>query len=122
MHRELTTKSTQLLRINYLLAHQKIHLNCDLTIDDFAQAIGVHPRKLSTVLKSYFSCTYAQLITKYRIDEAKQLLGEADNIAVADIALKSGFNNLASFHRSFKQVTGQTPTEFHHSQMLINAH
>ena len=111
-----------LMRIEHLLNKQKIHLKSDLSVEELACAAGVHPRKLSSMVKSHFGCSYAQLIMKHRINEAKQLLLEADELPVTEVALKSGFNSLASFHRSFKQATGQTPTQYQQSQALVETH
>lgn len=111
-----------LVRIEQVLSKQKIHLNTDLSAEAFACAAGIHPRKLSSFIKSHFDCSYAQLITKHRIQEAKRLLRTQDDIAVTDIALKSGFNSLASFHRSFKQETGQTPTQYQQAQLSLEIH
>lgn len=107
-----------LVRIEYLLSKQKIYLQADLSVEEFACAAGVHPRKLSSLIKSHFGCSYAQLITHHRIYEAKQLLKDED-ITITDVALKSGFNNLASFHRSFKREAGQTPTQYQQSQISL---
>jgi CheY-like chemotaxis protein len=51
------------------------------------------------------------VIRYYRIHQAKQLLSE-EGSSVTEVAFKTGFNNLASFTKAFKDFTNKTPVEF----------
>ena len=46
-----------------------------------------------------------------RIDRAKELLDFTDE-SIADIAEASGFSDQNYFARTFKKVTGMTPTQY----------
>ena len=57
-------------------------------------------------------------VNSRRIDAAIRLL--ADNeLNILDIAVKCGFNNTANFNKTFKKITGLTPTEYRHSDEYI---
>ena len=56
--------------------------------------------------------TFVQLVNKYRIDYAKQLLKESPDIKITEVYIKSGFANETSFFRVFKALTGLTPNQY----------
>jgi AraC-like DNA-binding protein len=41
--------------------------------------------------------------------------GEAENLSLLGIAFDSGFNSKATFNRTFKKITGQSPSDFYRS-------
>jgi AraC-like DNA-binding protein len=58
--------------------------------------------------------SFYDFINTYRVEKAKQLLTEGAyrNAKVIHIAYDSGFSHKSTFLRSFKKVTGHTPSEF----------
>ena len=50
-------------------------------------------------------------VQKTRIDEAKRLLIETKR-TVYDIAGDCGFTDIKFFYKTFKKITGMTPSEF----------
>jgi AraC-like DNA-binding protein len=53
---------------------------------------------------------------------ASELLqSQGDKAVILDIAMRSGFGSLASFNRTFKDVTGQSPREFRAAQITQKA-
>lgn len=54
---------------------------------------------------------YTEYVCHFRINEACYLL-KSTNRTVLDIAYECGFDCLRSFNRSFKSITGITPTKF----------
>ena len=46
-----------------------------------------------------------------RVEKAADLL-RTSNDKITDIAFNCGFNNVRTFNRVFKEMTGYTPTEF----------
>jgi len=59
----------------------------------------------------HYDITPKQYILNARIRRAKQLLCDTP-LTVTAIAEKCGFSSVYHFCRSFKQHTGQTPTEY----------
>jgi AraC-like DNA-binding protein len=55
-------------------------------------------------------------LNKYRIEAATDSLANPQsNLSILDISIESGFKSLSSFNKSFKLVTGKTPTEYRKS-------
>jgi AraC-like DNA-binding protein len=57
---------------------------------------------------------FFELINKFRIEEAINLLLEDENgnLNIIDIAYEVGYNNKVTFNKAFKKNTSLTPTEF----------
>ena len=67
------------------------------------------------IINEKLDISWSQLINKYRINEAKNLLLES-NKKILDIALSVGFNNKTHFNKTFKEYTNQTPSQFRDNQ------
>ena len=80
-------------------------------LNELAQAVEVHPTHLARVFRQFERCTVGDYIREVRIDYARRRLLESKEPLV-EIALAAGFADQTHFTRSFKRVTGMTPTEF----------
>ncbi len=98
--------------IYWKLEHERVYLNEELTIAAFAHELDIEPYQLSRFLNIHLHTTYTDLIGSYRVREAKELLMDAPEGSILDIAFSSGFNSKASFNRIFKRMTGMTPSEY----------
>ncbi|MGB9179127.1 MAG: AraC family transcriptional regulator [Pyrinomonadaceae bacterium] len=81
------------------------------SLDELAGAVGVHPVHLAREFRRFERCTTGEYIRKLRVDYARERISQSDEPLV-EIALSSGFADHTHFSRSFKRVTGMTPTEF----------
>ena len=80
-------------------------------LDDLAKAVSIHPTHLARVFRQFERCTVGDYIRKVRINYARQrMLGSSEPLV--EIALAAGFADQTHFTRSFKRITGMTPTEF----------
>lgn len=80
-------------------------------LNELAKAVGVHPTHLARVFRQFERCTVGDYIRKIRVEYARErILGS--NEPLVEIALAAGFADQTHFTRSFKRVTGMTPTEF----------
>lgn len=81
------------------------------SLDDLAQAVDIHPTHLARVFRQFEHYTVGDYIREVRINYARQrMLGS--NELLVEIALAAGFADQSHFTRSFRRVTGMTPTEF----------
>ena len=55
---------------------------------------------------------FSNFINRYRVDEAKKLLGEDPDRTVLTICYHVGFGSKTSFNVTFKEYTGMTPTRY----------
>lgn len=82
-----------------------------LSLDDAARAVNASTRHFCKVFKQATGITFTDYLARIRVEKAKHLLGNA-NLRVSEIAFDVGFESISQFNRSFKRITGQTPTEF----------
>ena len=54
---------------------------------------------------------YVTYVNMVRIEQAIAMLS-TNQYRMIDIALECGFSNIRSFNRTFKEITGYTPTDF----------
>ena len=66
---------------------------------------------LSRYFKEATGLSFTGYVSRYRINEACYLLRNSTH-GVLNIAYECGFDSLRSFNRNFKQVLGQTPSEY----------
>lgn len=83
----------------------------DIGVGDMAAAAAVSRSGLQRKLKQTMGITPQDLLREARIKRARQLL-RTSNKTVAEVAYACGFSDPKYFSRSFKQSTGQSPTEF----------
>ncbi len=92
----------------------RVFLEETINLKDFSKSIELPPAYISELINQKFGCTFKNLVTTYRVEEAKRLMEQAKNndVRLIDIAYSSGFNNKVSFYRAFKSSTGKSPSEY----------
>jgi AraC-like DNA-binding protein len=101
-------------RLKQLLADQRPYTNPDLTLDELAKSLDVHPNTLSQVINSMEKKTFYDLINEKRVEAFIRNSSQPDNkqYTLLAIAYDCGFNSKASFNRNFKKYTGHTPSDY----------
>ena len=111
-----TTENAQLYRQNFFkveAAIQYINQNLagDLTLEEIAGVAGMSRAYFSTVFKKINGVSPWDYILARRIEHAIGLMETGDH-TILEIASLCGFNNTANFNRSFRKITGKTPSEY----------
>ena len=101
-------------RLMHLMTEQKPFKNPDLTLNELAGILEVHPNYLSQVINSKEKKSFYDLINEMRVEEFIKLISQPSNqqYTLLAISYDSGFNSKASFNRNFKKYTGLTPRDF----------
>ncbi len=60
---------------------------------------------------------FPAFVNSYRIKAAMQQLVSAPDETIAQVAFNSGFNSLSAFNRAFREVTGETPTQWRRKKL-----
>lgn len=81
-----------------------------LTIDSGAEACGMSRRKFTSLFRRVTGETWLRHLNRIRVGHAKQLLTDSD-LSVASIAFQVGYEELSTFYRAFRRVTGRRPAE-----------
>lgn len=93
---------------------EKLYLNPLLSLNDLAMAAGTNKTYISTFINSRGK-TFYDYVNEFRISEACRIMETSDErLAMADIAIRSGFNSMSSFNRYFLKIKGITPTGYYH--------
>ncbi len=112
----LTEKNIQdyVEKIMQLMIVEKIYLNENLNLTEFAWYLKADPNLISFILNNHLNNNFYDFVNRYRIEEVKNKLNDpaCQHLTLLGIALDSGFNSKTTFNRVFKQVTGITPREF----------
>ena len=92
----------------------------DLSPDRIAFAIGCSRATLYRLFARR-DRTVAMAVWQSRLEHARRMLRSASSIGipVGDIALESGFTDLASFSRMFKRRYGATPSEMRDRHVMV---
>lgn len=83
----------------------------DLSLDKAARETGIHPRRISGLLREAGGQTFPGYVNTLRVEQAKRLLRETDRTA-SEVSIAVGIANIQRFHRLFKAATGKTPLEW----------
>jgi DNA-binding response OmpR family regulator len=80
-------------------------------VEQLTNKVSMTRLQLYRKLKALTTHAPGDFIRQYRLEQAKQFLMKDDS-SVADVAGRTGFNNLSSFTKAFKEYTGKSPVEF----------
>lgn len=94
-------------------AREMLHENFaeGLTVDDVASAVGIHPTHLAREFHRYFRCTIGEYVRQRRVEFACHQISASD-APLSEIALAAGFFDQSHFGRTFKQITGMSPSDY----------
>ena len=95
-----------------LMEVEKVYRQNDLTLPKLADALGTTRNITSQIINESFGLNFFELINKYRIKEAKEILSSKDDINIIDVACEVGYNNKVTFNKSFKKFNKVTPSEY----------
>ena len=97
-----------------LFNEEKVYKDSGITLESLSQKLGTTRHNTSQIINEHFNMNFFELINKFRIEEAIEIL-KSDlygSLHIIDIAYEVGFNNKVTFNKAFKKETSQTPSEF----------
>jgi AraC-like DNA-binding protein len=108
-------------QLKRLMSEEALYKNSELSIDDLASKLGVHPNHLSQVINQQEKKNFYDFVNTYRVEEFKRLIGMQKNrqFTLLSLAHDCGFSSKTSFNRIFKKATGQTPSEYTATQTTV---
>ncbi|MDX1692985.1 MAG: helix-turn-helix domain-containing protein [Ketobacteraceae bacterium] len=99
-------------RLTEALSRDCLYRENDLNLPKLAACLNVRPDYLSQVISQRFGSGFYQLISGYRIAEAKRLLLQEPRQAVVDIGFAVGFNSKSVFYSEFRKQVAMTPAGY----------
>lgn len=99
-------------RLQKIFAHIEDHLDDPLSVEQLAELVDLSESCLSRTFKQATGLTTCEYVRRQRVQRAKDLLLNNEQLSLVDIALRVGFADQPHMTRQFKQVTGISPAAF----------
>ena len=94
-----------------LLEYIDVHYAENISLEYAAGRMNFSASHFSKTFKKLMGINYVTYLNLVRVEQAAYLLRHTEK-KFTDIALNCGFNNIRTFNRVFKEITGCTPSEF----------
>lgn len=96
------------------MEQDELFLKPALNLNLLTHHTGISQKMISAVLNQHLHKSFNEFVNEYRVEAFKERIQrqEMKHLTIAGIALECGFNSQATFQRTFKQVTGCSPSEF----------
>ncbi len=100
--------------INEYMNTSEVFMHQELSIVDLADALKVHPRRISSAINKICNQNFNSYVNEYRIKKAETLLNQEgkQKLSIEGIGLAVGFHSKSAFYSAFKKFTGTTPSNY----------
>ncbi|HBF77932.1 MAG TPA: AraC family transcriptional regulator [Clostridiaceae bacterium] len=103
-------------RLENVFQYVEKNYSLEISLEQAAFVAGYSIYHFTRFFKKNTGITFSQYLSNFRITKAEwELLNSNSNIT--EIAYKSGFNSIKTFNRVFKEVKGQTPSQYRKSKI-----
>jgi AraC-like DNA-binding protein len=101
-------------RLQQAMEVRLLYLDPALSLASLSAQVGLPPKTVSAVLNQHLQKSFNEFVNAFRVEEVKKRLREPAHrhLTISGIAFDSGFNSVATFQRTFRQVTGMSPKQF----------
>ncbi|GAB3997233.1 AraC family transcriptional regulator [Spirosoma daeguense] len=106
-----TVKPSETDRMQLVHDYVLEHFPDDLSLDTVADLAGMTPPAFCRYFKARANKTFSEFVSEVRIGHACKLLMRG-KLNITQISFESGFRTLSNFNRQFKDITGQTPSNY----------
>ena len=100
-----------LVQLRSAREHADRHFADELTLEQLAAVAGVSKWHFQRLFTSVYGVSPAAYVSKRRIERAQDLLRTA-NLTVTEVCHAVGFSSLGSFSTRFREIVGESPSEF----------
>ncbi len=109
--RHMQTLDQEQSVVDKVRAYITSHLSEDLSRDDIASHVCLHPDYLARLFKGELGMTISEYVLQERIHKARELLAESAQPITA-IAYELGYGNYSHFSKMFKKAVQMSPQEY----------
>ncbi len=98
-------------KIRSKMVEEQLFKNPELTVSDLSEAIDVKSYLVTKAIAQIMDTKFTDYVNELRFQEVKSLLAspEHEKYTLLSLAFEAGFNSKASFNRTVKKLTGQSP-------------
>jgi AraC-like DNA-binding protein/ligand-binding sensor protein len=101
------------------LKYMKDHLDEEISRDEVANIALMSPSHFSRAMKQTFGQSYTDILTKMRVDKARELLVRTEK-SLIQICVECGFSDQSYFTKVFSKQTARTPGEYRKQFRVVN--
>ncbi|WP_163192438.1 response regulator transcription factor [Clostridium thermarum] len=83
----------------------------DITLNDVAKSVNLSYHYFSKIFKDEMGKSFTDYLTELRLEKSMKLLANP-SLSIKEICQKIGYNDPNYYCKTFKKVTGMTPTEY----------
>ena len=87
------------------------HSGEELSLTRVARAVNISGNYLSEKFKDVTGINFVEYVARVRFEKACDLLENVDR-RISEIAFAVGFQSLSQFNRTFKKLSGRSPSAF----------
>ncbi|TGK29981.1 helix-turn-helix domain-containing protein [Leptospira yasudae] len=111
---ELPNKTPSIqFSLDHLLKVERIFKNPELSKEDLASILKITPLDLEKYVQDVSKAQSFEIyVNQFRVEEAKHLLKTRTDLKQSEIAHRAGFVSGREMEKSFKTLTGMTPSEY----------
>lgn len=102
------------------IAAMEAHLETPLASDDVASLVGVSPRQLERLFRTYLGTPPSKYYLQLRLKRANHLLAQT-SMSVTQVAVACGFTSASHFTRSYRARFGITPRTGRPNRLAVSA-
>jgi AraC-like DNA-binding protein len=99
-------------RMSAVMEYTMNNFNQNISLDKIAVIATMTKNAFCKYFKKRTNKTYFRFLNELRIENASKLLLSKTDLSIAEVAYKSGFNNISNFNRQFKAVKHLVPSEY----------
>ena len=103
------------IEIERKMKEEKLFTTKNLSRELIAEKLNTNHEYVQKAIKDHAAKTVNEYINGYRIGEAMEILSDPikmKNEKMANLAGMVGFNSVSTFNKTFKEITGMSPSEF----------
>ena len=105
-------------RIRLCCEYIDTHPEEKITLELLSEKTGYTVYHLSRKFREEVGCSVVEYVHRARIEQAKQML-TATEMEIEEISGRMGFGSRSHFSTVFKQITGETPSEYRKNHTLV---
>ena len=105
-------------RMQDVISYTMNHYQKQINLEEVAYVANMTKNAFCKYFKKRTNKTYFRFLNELRVENASKVLLSNSDLSIAEIADKSGFNNISNFNRQFKSVKGMVPSEYRKTKAI----
>lgn len=106
-----TRRMEQMSEFRQFLSYMEEHYPENITLEFAAKKMNFSSSHFSRMFKKLTGINFLTYLNMLRVEKAMEFL-QGTTMKITDVGMSCGFNNIRTFNRVFKEVTGCTPSQF----------